>query len=370
MSLELSPPVSSSPPTLVTTQAHAASYTVLPYHADHAPLLLPLLQETLGNSGAVRKTGAFWQWKHAENPFGASSGLYAWDEAAAQAVGLRVLMRWAFQHPDGQIVQGARAVDTATHPAYQRMGIFSALTRQAIAELTAQGVDCIFNTPNQKSLPGYLKMGWQVAAQWPLYLKPLRPLRMAWRRLRPAITTPDAAFDRSFAPAILPWAEFHARYGDQLPALVAAHEQNRRHRGLRTVRTVDYLAWRYGGHPHVRYGLYPHTDRRGELLGLAILRPNLRYGWQEMVLAELCLRQPTVKHGVALLRHLRRHLRGDYLIAHAARPTLEYAMLRRSGFWPAPGQSITFTVRPLQPTAATLHRAAAWDLTLGDLEIF
>ena len=324
----------------------------------------------MGNSGAVQKTEAFWQWKHHANPFGASYGLYVWDETEQRAAGLRVLMRWAFRDKAGKTLPAVRAVDTATHPAYQRQGLFSRLTNQAITELSAEGVACIFNTPNQKSLPGYLKMGWQVAAQWPLYIKPLRPLRMAWRRLQPQAAARTWPFSAYFGANILTWPAFVAAYGDQLPPFLATSEGVRWPVGLRTPRTLAYLDWRYGQHPTVQYGVYAETTTANQLVGFAILRPNVRYGWQEVVLTELCLAEPAGATGRRLLRNLPRQLRGDYLIAHFAEATAERQLLRRSGFLRLPRQQMTFTVRPLQPGLDWLSQPAQWDLTLGDLEIF
>jgi GNAT superfamily N-acetyltransferase len=318
----------------------------------------------------VRKTEAFWQWKHHANPFGTSYGLYAWDEAEQRAAGLRVLMRWVFHDKAGNELQAVRAVDTATHPAYQRQGIFSRLTRQAITELSAESVACIFNTPNQKSLPGYLKMGWQVAAQWPLYIKPLHPLRMVWRRLRPQADSRTWPFTAYFGAKILTWPAFVAAYSNQLPDFLAASEATRRQVGLRTPRTLEYLDWRYGQHPTVHYGVYAETTTTNQLVGFAILRPNARYGWQEIVLTELCLAGPDEATGRRLLRNLTRQLRGDYVIAHFAEATTERRLLRQSGFFRLPRQQMIFTVRPLQPGLEWLSQPAQWDLTLGDLEIF
>jgi hypothetical protein len=106
------------------------------------------------------------------------------------------------------------------------------------------------------------------------------------------------------------------------------------------------------------------------LQAFAILRPNVRYGWQETVLTELCLAQPHREVGHHLLRELVHQLHSDYLIAHFADQTLEAALLRHANFWQLPRQQIVFTVRPLQATAAPLVQADAWDLTLGDLELF
>lgn len=340
------------------------------YTQDALPGILTMLQQTLGNSGAVRKTEEFWIWKHHRNPFGPSYGLYVWDDAVGEVAALRVLMRWSLYDKGGRSRQAVRAVDTATHPNHQRHGLFTSLTRQAILDLTDQGVDLIYNTPNQKSLPGYLKMGWQVAARWPLYIKPLRPDRMALRRLRPVAAEVVGNFTRNFGPAILPWHSFLFEYGEQIEALIQSWEGNRLQTGLRTRRSLDYFDWRYGGHPHIQYAVYPYLNKQGKLYGFAILRPNVRFGWQESILTELCLAAPYLENGTHLLRALSRQLRGDYLIAHFAQNTLEAKLLKRGGFWRVPREEIIFTVRPLQASADELLQEEAWDLTLGDLELF
>ena len=67
-----------------------------------------------------------------------------------------------------------RAVDTATDPEFQGRGIFTRLTLEALDELAADGVDFVFNTPNARSRPGYLKMGWQVVGRLAAAVRPTR----------------------------------------------------------------------------------------------------------------------------------------------------------------------------------------------------
>lgn len=364
-----------------TPSPQLADLRICRYNAEAIPEVLKLVKVTLGNEGAVRKTEAFWRWKHEDNHFGSSYGLYARDETQALAVGLRVLMRWQFRTKDGELLQAVRAVDTATHPAYQRLGIFSKLTRQAVDDLKQEGVDLIFNTPNARSLPGYLKMGWQIVAKWPLYIRALRPIRMLSRRLKTIPASQQLIkFDDFFAPNIMTWQAFAERYGEDIPKLVSNWEQQRRQAcpargsrqarvGLRTLKDFNYLQWRYGQHPHLTYGIYAWEDA-GTLAGFAILRPNWRYGWQEIVLTEIFLRQPDPKLGKSFLKHLIKELRGDYLVAHFSAPTFEKALLRRAGFLQAPRQGMTFTVNPLSSRSQSALAAVFWDLTLGDLEVF
>lgn len=355
------------PPVSPVTQR---SLHIRPYQPDTLPAILALIQETLGNSGAVRKTEEFWHWKHQANPFGSSYGLYAWAEKQQMAVGLRVLMRWSFYAPTEQSFRAVRAVDTATHPAFQRQGIFSILTKQAVEELTSEGVHLIFNTPNQRSLPGYLKMGWQIVAQWPVFIKVLKPLRMAWKRIRPGKPSlSPGQFEAYFGPEVVPWSIFVERYGSMIPNLVANWEKQRCQVGCRTPRDFDYLEWRYGQHPHLTYGVYTLENSEG-VTGFAILRPNLRHGWQEIVLTDIFLAEPKLEAGQLLLTNLSKQLKGDYLVAHFAEGTIEKTWLRQTGFIKVPKRGITFTVRSLSPLPQNLSNPTAWDLTLGDLEIF
>lgn len=279
-------------------------------------------------------------------------------------------------HGDG-VVRAARAVDTATHPDCQRRGIFSRLTQQAIADLSADGTRLIYNTPNAKSLPGYLKMGWQMVDKRPIYLLPLRPLRMAWRRIRGSTqdvdASPGAVFDER---VIMPWAEFAERHGAEAFTLAESWERRRRRVGLRTERSEAYYSWRYARHPHTAYSVCPLWERGKadtSLAGFAVVRANLRFGWQEAVLCEMVLAEPSPGLGRRLLREVARHTRGDYVAAHFAPGTVEWGSLRRSGFVAAPRQGMTFTVRPLSelPELPVDPRApAAWDTALGDLEVF
>ena len=68
----------------------------------------------------------FLDWKHLENPFGASLMWVALD--GERIVGFRAFLRWEFNTPEGRTVIAARAVDTATDPDYQGRGIFTRLT--------------------------------------------------------------------------------------------------------------------------------------------------------------------------------------------------------------------------------------------------
>lgn len=96
-------------------------------------------------------------WKHFHNPFGKSYGLLAVDKE--RIVGLRMFMRWEF-YCKNKTIKAIRPVDTCTDHEYRGQGLFKKITLQGLENIK-QEYELVFNTPNQNSKPGYLKMGWK-----------------------------------------------------------------------------------------------------------------------------------------------------------------------------------------------------------------
>ena len=132
------------------TTRHLGESDVLP--------VLDLLRAALGEPPLLRRTPELFAWKHFDNPFGRSLAVVA--ESDDLIVGLRAFMRWDLVTPAGDTLRCVRAVDTATHPDYQRRGIFRRLTEETLELALAENMDLVFNTPNEKSGAGYLSMGW------------------------------------------------------------------------------------------------------------------------------------------------------------------------------------------------------------------
>ncbi len=126
-------------------------YRVINYEKDIEEII-----SLLGKSFSSNHNKEDFLWKHFDNPFGKSYGLLAIDNNSI--IGLRMFMRWEFKI-NGQIIKSIRPVDTCTHPNYQGKGIFKGLTLTGLDNVKDEH-DLIFNTPNENSRPGYLKMGW------------------------------------------------------------------------------------------------------------------------------------------------------------------------------------------------------------------
>jgi GNAT superfamily N-acetyltransferase len=328
----------------------AQGVSVRPFVEDDLPRVLELLDASLGGGPAGRRPPELFRWKHLDGPFGPSFMLVAAD--GDRLVGLRAFMRWRFT-ADGRTVRAARAVDTATHPDHQGRGIFKRLTL-ALLDAAAGEVDLVFNTPNGKSGPGYLKMGWREVGRVPVAVRVRRPLRFVSRR--PAAAPPAHAEP---AAAVLD-------DGDQVAALLAREPAAPSR--LSTPRDVAYLRWRYGAAPLLGYRAV--VERRGgELAGLAVFRVRPRGRLWESTVVEVLAGGDRRVAG-RLLRRVAAAAPVDHLTVHAAAGSPPARAALRSGFLPSPA-GIRLVANPLRPDLLPDPTdLGAWALSLGDLEVF
>ena len=326
--------------------------SVRPFIRTDLPRVLELLNAALGGGPAGRRPPEFFEWKHLQNPFGPSLLLVA--EQDNQLIGLRAFMRWRFV-TGGRSINAVRAVDTATHPNHQGKGAFSRLTRTAL-ETLGDEVDLVFNTPNGKSGPGYLKMGWREVGRVPVAIRVRHPLRLlagGCARIRPE---PPAR------------AELAARVLERTASVAGLLEREPVPAGLATARGLDYMRWRYGAAPLLGYRAVTE-ERDGRLVGLAVFRVRRRGRHWESTVTEL-LAGDDGSTARRLLRGVVRAAPVDHLTMHVpARSPLARAALT-SGFLPAPA-GVRLVVNPLGggigPDPADL---GSWSLSLGDIEVF
>ena len=314
--------------------------------------MLGLLEAALGGGPAGRRPPELFRWKHLDNPFGRSLLLVA--EHQDRLIGLRAFMRWRFR-AGGRVLEAVRAVDTATHPDFQGMGVFSRLTRAALDAMEGR-VDLVFNTPNGKSGPGYLKLGWREVGRVPVAVRVRRPLRLLTSRRR----------DPGESPAVV--AATAAAALEDTAALAALLGREPAPGGLATPRTPQYLRWRYGAAPLLGYRAVTET-RDGELAGLALFRVRPRGGLWESTVAEV-LAGGDAAVARRLLGRVAKVAPVDHLTLHPPAGSPLARAARRGGFLPSPAGILlvanprTAGIRP-DPT-----RLDAWALSLGDLEVF
>lgn len=340
-----------------------SSLTFRPARPEDDAAVLGLLQASMGWVPDAEHQ-AFFHWKHRENPHGGSPAWVATD--GDDIVGYRTFLRWPFRCGDSTAA-AVRAVDTATHPDYQGRGIFSQLTRSALTALEDEGVDFVFNTPNGRSLPGYLKLGWEEVGRLPVSFRP----RTLTSLLKVARARTPASKWSAPSTAGLPAADALRDPGIEafVRSLPGGHDAPGAGRdvdgsGATTLLSPEHLRWRYGYRP-LDYRVVQLTD--DDLTdGLAIFRLRRRGPALEAAVCELLLPASGAAEG--------RDNRRKHLLKKVLRSSgCDHAVLlspdgTAPGAFPLPGQGPTLVWRRL---GSRFDRPPTpWHLTLGDIELF
>lgn len=309
-------------------------------------------------------------WKHEHNPFGASPILVA--EADGRIVGVRVFMRWNWSMGPERVT-AVRAVDTATHPDWRARGIFSRLTLALVERMRTEHIEFVFNTPNELSRPGYLKMGWSSVGRVSLWVRPRRIRRMT-RALMKRGRHGEDRYDREVEHLtnghvqLFPSAEFVGLAGlddflEELP-----RDDTR----LTTRVTSEYLRWRYAEIPAFEY--WAAWSRKSEHGAAIVCRIRSYRGLRELRLCEVLVgRTPrSIRFAAELIGDVVRGADPDYAAAIAASGTPERRALLSAGFIPAPRVGPVLTVRPLSQDKREFDPLlrSAWRLSIGNLELF
>lgn len=357
------------------TQAVATEIQIRPYVPDDESSVLELLRKCLGETENLQRKPEVWRWKHIENPFGRSYALVASDPGG-RVVGLRAFLRWEFLER-GATMRAVRAVDTAVDPEFRRGGLFTRLTLRALDDVRAERTAFVFNTPNDKSLPGYLKMGWrEVGAVAPLIKVTHYPRFLSAMTLQKLFARRNGADpgagrvypQESFYKSPPPSAALDLIDAADLGGLIDA--DSRIWDGmLRTRRSPAYLRWRYGKHPTIRYrAVVLGSTARPE--AVAIFRPNTRFGLREVVLSEMLVGEADRRLISRLVGAVVQRVRADYLVAYFPAGTFHRRSLEAAGFKKVPIGGMTLATNPLDGPRAELMELNSWGLSIGDLEYF
>jgi asparagine synthase (glutamine-hydrolysing) len=315
--------------------------------ADDQPAVHQLLAAAMDFDPDDARFSWLLRWKHVENPFGESPAWVAVSDG--DIVGYRAFLRWRFIGHD-RSWSAVRAVDTATHPEHQGKGIFRSLTLHALEELRSEGVDFVFNTPNDQSRPGYLKMGWQLIGQPMPWIRPAKVRSLP--NIAQARTAAGYWGERSTAGTGA--AEAFAD-DDAVASLVKASEI--RDDRIRTERSPEYLRWRYPA-SNLGYRVITLGDDVAE--GAACFRLRRRGASLEATVGDVLVPGNDPSGRRALLGEIARRSGADYVLMLGASV--------RDRFMPLIGQGPTLVWRHLCHTEKPA--AEEWALSMGDIELF
>lgn len=304
---------------------------------EDLPGILRVLKESLGENSS-KKTEAVWNYKHVLNPFGSSLVLLA--EEDNEIVGVRAFMRWKWQN-EQKSFSAFRAVDTATHPKHQGKGIFKALTQKAL-ELGIKGNnDFVFNTPNEQSRPGYLKMGWRKISKIEIDIYFGNPLY--------------------FFDSVLENTSQINYTQEKFDDFLDIYNKNQKKKFISTYKTIDYLIWRYENNPMQKYCVIAEDNYY--LAVYLKIRGNLK---ELRISEQLFIDESGKKASNRKVRELGREF-GAHIITVAPSDN-KIKLLKFNGKF---GPFLTIKKLGIDSSDFNeLKRLSSWDYSLGDLELF
>ena len=145
-----------------------SEYEIRRFEPGDADGFLSLYATVMGE----RKGRDWFAWKYADNPYVDHVPI-----VVGTLDGEIVAARPFFALPmrvGGEREVALQPADTMVHPDHRRRGLFTRMTERAI-ERYAGDHPLFFNFPNDRSRPGYLKLGWETVSERPTYYRIQRP---------------------------------------------------------------------------------------------------------------------------------------------------------------------------------------------------
>ncbi len=308
------------------------------YQSTDINNVVELLKSSLGES-LIKKTESIWRYKHLENPFGESYVILAIEDS--EIVGIRAFMQWRWQF-GLQIWTAYRAVDTATHPHYQGKGIFKKLTLNALDEVAKKGECFVFNTPNNQSRPGYLKMGWKIvdSLQLTIVTVPLYIFHYILSR--------KVSFENKVTP-------------QRLDAICELHNSILSQKNcIFTPKSASYLKWRFENNPMQEYLIVSNEN-----FYIALYIKKHRF-FKELRVVEIICSNPKFDYGSIRNTIIAYAFKNNcWLITVADKNVFGFGLFGKFG------PKLTF--KPLTQENLFINKAlfiSNWKYSLGDLELF
>ena len=245
-----------------------SGFLVRPFQRRDMPGVRRVLEATYGGEATPADVYDWWS-------FGcpcASSGFMV-AESDGSIVGVQPLE--IFPYHDGQeSLKGGMLTGVAVHPEFRRRGIFSALVAACEQEAWRQGAAFVSTMPNDRSRPGFLKLGYTDLGRRKLLVRLINPgdtdsgsAPFLGRLIGSAAGRIQAALKRISAEDGISIRQVNT-IAPEVTEIVLKHAVL--FPGLRIIRSAEWWRWRFLAAPTRRYRIYEARSSNGELAGLGV----------------------------------------------------------------------------------------------------
>jgi predicted acetyltransferase len=191
---------------------------------------------------------AFWRWKFLDSPYGKSIIKLLFD-------GDKLIGHYAVLPMDmlvrGTPVKAGLSVNTMTHPDYRNRGIFVHLAKETYISCRKKGIKFVYGFPNQN-----------------IYMGRIEGLR--WTGFGDIVVR-EKRLPGSKKQSSVPGNKLYSvsSFDERINSLWnMAGDADK----IITIRSQDYLNWRFSGHPTVKYEKIIYEDKKQQLQGYIVLK--------------------------------------------------------------------------------------------------
>ncbi|HEV7585638.1 MAG TPA: GNAT family N-acetyltransferase [Solirubrobacteraceae bacterium] len=242
--------------------------------------------------GKPTASSEHYRWKFHTSPFVPQSYEFAADEDG-KMLGYYAAIPYQYEI-EGRRMMVGMVCDVMTHSRARGSGVFTKLGSYALEELEITELAFVTGYPvRPEVMGGHLRVGWKVAFELPMYLRPLRANAIAKSRgvpwLAPVLNAGVAAHQATLAPRGVS-ADYDRTVGPPAELLHTAPFQRfvgRWAQGVENhlIKSPEFYDWRLGA-PGVDYRAF--VISRGEtVLASAVGRQALLHGVPSFALLEM-----------------------------------------------------------------------------------
>jgi hypothetical protein len=251
--------------------------------------LIKLIKRHLATNSNERRFG----WLYCDGPHGVARAWVLCDNGALVGTAAAFPRKMYF---DGQERTGFVFGDFCMDQQYRSLGPAVQLQRKCLEEIDKEPFEISYDFPSQSMLAVYHRLGIHQTGAVVRWAKVLHADRLIKSLVRSPLLTRGFSAIANAALARWGWrgkeseCELHIHEGRCGAEFSHLDSQLRCQRGIKTVRSAEYLNWRYLGHPGIRYEIL--TARRAdELIGYVIFREKT----EDADIADLCsVEEPSV----------------------------------------------------------------------------
>lgn len=320
----------------------------------------------------------WWNWKYRFNPSGDPVIWLA--ESDGKIVGQYALTRARIKIAN-EVNSIAQSVNTLTHPAYRRQGIFETLARMAYDEAAQRGIIFIYGFPNELSYPGFIKkLGWSDLGTIRAWIIPLSVKNICKKYIHNRLLSKVFEIGSCAVLNVLYRAAKAHRTKGLIISEISSFDERADDLWLKVskdprimvVRDRSYLNWRYFDIPNVKFTVYL-AENDGQTLGYAVVKCEEYNGLKLGRIFDLAVPpgQENITYSLLLkVIEFFKKERADLIVYRIISNKSQYRILRKCGFinsFPI-AKHARFIVRPITSNISqkVLLDSDNWFVQTGD----